>query len=80
MTSDDRAGDDLAELLRSVFAGAADELDADAERGEHLWTADNGDRAYARFDGTDSVITIVRADGRPTTEQRCPGIDYRALR
>ena len=65
MTSDDRAGD---------------ELDADAERGEHLGRADNGDRCYARHDGEDSLITIVRADGRPTTEQHCPGIDYRTLR
>jgi hypothetical protein len=79
MTDNDQARDDVAELLRSVFTGAAAELDADAERGEHLWTADNGDRCYARLDDEDSVITIVRADGR-ITEQHCPGIDYRAVR
>jgi hypothetical protein len=77
--SNDQARDEVTELLRSVFAGAADELDADAERGEHLWTADNGDRCYARLDDEGSVILIVRADGRPDGVQRCPGVDFREL-
>jgi hypothetical protein len=37
-----------------VFGAAADELAAEFTIGEHLWTADNGDRAYARRDGEDS--------------------------
>lgn len=77
--TDDQSRTDVEALLRSVFAGAADQLDADAERGQHLWTADNGDRAYGRYeDGQGSTLTIVHADGRPDSFHRS-AIDYRHL-
>jgi hypothetical protein len=77
--SNDQPRDEVAELLRSVFSAAADELDADAERGFHLWTADNGDRCYARYEDGVSTLTIVHADGRPDSLHRL-ATDYEALR
>lgn len=47
-----------------MFQGAADELDDDAERGEHLWTADNGDRCNAKYENGNSTLTIVSGNGQ----------------
>jgi hypothetical protein len=77
--TDDQTRDDVAALRRSVFNGAADWLDADTKRGEHCWTADNGDRCYGWRDGEGSVLTIVHADGR-LDGLHSSMIDYRTCR